>query len=239
MPRSNWRLLAALLAVLGLVAAAEFLPIGAYLGDFLGALPRFGIWGPVLLATVYVLAAVLMIPGTILSLGAGFAFGLLVGTVTVSAGSVLGAVAAFLVGRTAARGLVERRVRGNPRFAALDRAVDRNGFKIVLLSRLSPVFPYNLLNYLFSLTSVRTWDFCLASWIGMLPGTILYVYLGTTAKNVAELLSGKVTGGVGQRLLFVVGLLATVLVTVLVTQMARRALREYMPPEAENSPADD
>jgi uncharacterized membrane protein YdjX (TVP38/TMEM64 family) len=224
-----------------LVAAAAgvliFLPVKTYLYDFLEWVRGMGIWGPVLLGAVYVLACVLFVPGSILTIGAGFVFGVVVGTITVSVSSVLGASAAVLLGRSLVRDLIQERVARNPRFQALDAAVERQGFLIVLLCRLSPIFPFNLLNYAFGLTKVSFRDYVLASWLGMLPGTVLYVYLGSTLKSLADLAAGKVEGGVTQQVFFGIGLVATVAVTVVVTRLARKALRQAVPeqPKAEET----
>src|SRR5262249_27891263 len=118
---------------------------------------------------------------------------------------------------------------GNPRFLALDQAVAAGGFKIVLLTRLSPLFPFTLLNYAFGLTMVRFRDYVFASWIGMLPGTVMYDYLGSTVKELADIAARKVDGGPARLVLFFVGLAATVVVTVYVTALARRALRHVVP----------
>jgi uncharacterized membrane protein YdjX (TVP38/TMEM64 family) len=123
-----------------------------------------------------------------------------------------------------ARGFIERRIAAHPRFAALDRAVGRQGFKIVLLTRLSPLFPFNVLNYAYGLTRVSLRDYVLASWMGMLPATILYVYLGSAAKSLADVSAGRVEGGAGQTVLFFLGLAATVVVTVYISRLARREL---------------
>ncbi len=142
------------------------------------------------------------------------------------AAATLGASAAFLVSRYVARGAVERRLAGNARFAAIDRAVGDQGRKIVLLLRLSPVFPFNLLNYALGLTRVRFADFLVAS-IGMLPGTLLYVYYGKVAGDVARLAGGTdVPKGPGYYAVLGLGLVATILVTTIVTRTARRALEE-------------
>jgi uncharacterized membrane protein YdjX (TVP38/TMEM64 family) len=231
-------------AFLGLIAAAAagliLLPVKEYLERFGQWVRELGDWGPVLLAAAYVPATVLLIPGTIMSLMAGAAFGVVRGTIAVSAGSTVGAAAAFLVGRSLARDWVESMVAGNPRFRALDQAVAREGFKIVLLTRLSPAFPFTLLNYAFGLTRVRFRDYLLASWVGMLPATVMYVYLGSAAKSLlalaADLLGGNFAGDVGQKLFFFVGLAATVAVTVLVTRLARRALSRAVP-DAADEPA--
>src|SRR5690606_8718943 len=135
----------------------------------------------------YIVAAVLVVPGSVLTLGAGFVFGLPLGIVLVSVGSVLGAAAAFLVGRFFARDWVADRVARLPRFRALDSATRHDGFVIVCLARLSPLFPFNLLNYGLGLTGVRFRDYFFATWIGMLPATTLYVYVGTLAKDLTDL----------------------------------------------------
>ena len=185
------------------------------------------------IAVAYALACVLMLPGSILTLGAGFVLKTLWGTVTVSVGSTLGACAAFLVGRTIARRWIEARVAGNPKFAAIDTAVEQQGFKIVLLTRLSPVFPFNLLNYGFGLTKVRFRDYALASWIGMIPGTVMYVYFGAALGSLAQVAAGETEGGAAQKVFFWVGLVVAVVVAVFVARVARRALQQAIPDDAE------
>jgi uncharacterized membrane protein YdjX (TVP38/TMEM64 family) len=113
--------------------------------------------------------------------------------------------------------------------AAIARAVEIEAFKVVLLTRLSPVLPFNLLNYAFGLTAVPFRKYILASWIGMIPGTIMYVYLGSAANSLAALLSGDEPRSAGQQVLFAFGLTATVVATVIVTRTARRALHEIVP----------
>ena len=210
-------------AVAGLIALSVNAPLREALGESLGRF-RGWAWGPV----VYALAC-LVLPGSLITLAAGSLFGVVVGTAVVSLASVTGASLAFLLGRTLARGLVEKRLAGNPRFRALDQAVAAGGFKIVLLTRLSPLFPFTLLNYAFGLTKVRFRDYVLASWVGMLPGTVMYVYLGSTVKELADVATGNVEGGPARSVLFFVGLAATVVVTVYVTRLARRALRQAVP----------
>lgn len=199
------------------------------LASFLEWVQGIGPWGAVLFAAAYVPAAVLLVPGSLLTLGAGFVFGVVKGTVIVSLGSTAGAATAFIVGRSIARGWVARRLAGRPRMAAIARAVETEGFKIVLLTRLSPVLPFNLLNYAFGLTAVPFRTYVLASWIGMLPGTIMYVYLGSAASSLAALLSGDQPRSTGQQVLFALGLAATVAATIIVTRTARRALNDIVP----------
>jgi uncharacterized membrane protein YdjX (TVP38/TMEM64 family) len=170
-------------------------------------------------------AAVAFVPGSLLTLAAGAVFGLVKGVLYVFIAAVLGSAAAFLVSRHLARTLIEQRLAGNARFAAIDRAVSAQGRKIVFLLRLSPVFPFNLLNYALGLTNVHFIDYLIAS-VGMLPGTLLYVYYGKLAGDVAALAGGAaVRKDTTYYAVLVLGLAATVLVTALVTRIARRALQ--------------
>lgn len=232
MSKSSWvRLLILVLLAGGAAALLVLVPIKPLLARFLEWSQGLGFWAPVLIALVYLPAAVLFLPGSVLTIGAGLVCGLVQGTLAVSVGSTAGASVAFLLGRTLARGWVESKVSRNPKFQAIDRAVAGQGLKIVFLTRLSPVFPYNLLNYAYGVTRVRFRDYLLGSWLGMIPGTVMYVYLGSTVKSIAELASGKVQGGMGQKILFGLGLVATVLVTIYVTRLARKAMREVVPEE--------
>ena len=214
--------LAVIVAVL--VAVFVFLPVKDYLNAVLEWTDGLGVWAPIVVVGVYIVACLFLLPGSVLTLGAGFLFGVLTGTITVSIGSTIGASAAFLVGRTIARGWIEKRMAGNAKFAAIDQAVGREGFKIVLLTRLSPIFPFNLQNYAYGLTKVPFWQYVLASWIGMLPGTVMYVYLGSTLQSLTEVAAGKVEGGMAQKVFFYVGLAITIAVAILVTRVARKAL---------------
>jgi uncharacterized membrane protein YdjX (TVP38/TMEM64 family) len=164
----------------------------------------------------------------LLTLAAGFVFGLPVGTVLVSAGSTLGATAAFMIGRHLARDWIERRIEGRANFEALDRATRHSGFIIVLLARLSPLFPFNLLNYGLALTAVRARDYILASWAGMLPATVLYVYIGTVANDLSELTGGQADSGMAGRVLLIGGLVATAVLTVLITRRATKILDQEL-----------
>ena len=167
----------------------------------------------------------LFLPGSILTLGAGLLFGVVLGSVYVSIASTVGATAAFLIGRYLARDRVARKIEGNKTFQAIDVAVAEGGWRIVGLTRLSPIFPFNMLNYAFGLTHVSLRDYFFASWIGMMPGTVMYVYLGSLAGSLAALGSGARVRTPGEWALYTVGLLATVVVTVYVTRRARAALK--------------
>lgn len=185
-----------------------------------------GVFGGIAFVGIYIVATIAFLPGSILTLGAGVVFGVVLGSIYVFVGATLGAIAAFLVGRYLARGWVSQKIAGNQQFAAIDKAVAEEGFKIVLLTRLSPVFPFNLLNYTFGITGVSLKDYALAS-IGMIPGTMMYVYLGSLAGDLARIGSStQPTNSTVQWIIRVVGLVATVAVTIYVTRIARQALVE-------------
>ena len=172
---------------------------------------------------VYAAAAVLFVPGSLLTIGAGFVFGLLWGTVAVSAGSTLGAALAFLVSRHLARNRISAMAQKNKKFAAIDRAIGKEGWKIILLLRLSPLIPFNLSNYLYGLTAIPFRPYLLASWLGMLPGTVLYVYLGVAGKAGLEAAAGG--GHNWLRLTFLgAGLATTIVVTWYASRIAIKAL---------------
>jgi uncharacterized membrane protein YdjX (TVP38/TMEM64 family) len=229
---------------MGILAVVAVLYLGRSAGRYV---PEFAHWveglgalGPLVFVLGYVVAVVAFVPGSLLTLAAGAIFGLLEGTLYVFVAASVGATLAFLLARHGARALVERRLEGDPRFAAIDRAVGAEGRKIVFLLRLSPVFPFNLLNYALGLTQVRTIDYVVAS-IGMLPGTLLYVYTGKLVGDVAAVAGGVAPAkGVGYWTVLVVGLLATAAVTLFVTRLARRALAastdavEIPAPDAQN-----
>ena len=224
------RVLWAVAALLLLGAAGWLLPVREWLGAALTWAAAHGEGSALLFLALYVLATVCLVPGLILTLAAGAIFGLARGVALVSAGSVLGASAAFFIGRTFAREWTQQRIAAWPRFRALDGALAERGFSIVLLTRLSPLFPFNLLNYAYGVTAVRARDYIAASWLGMLPATVLYVYAGSAAANLAQALSGRVRTGRTGTVLLVVGLAATVAVTALVTRLARRQLEHELAP---------
>ncbi|MBE9146203.1 TVP38/TMEM64 family protein [Planktothrix mougeotii] len=187
---------------------------------------HLGFWGPLAFIIVYNLATILFIPGSLLTLGAGVIFGVIWGSIYVSIGSVIGATFAFLIGRYFARNWVAKKLENYENFKAIDQAVGQEGWKIVGLTRLSPIFPFNLLNYAFGLTNVSLKDYFLASWIGMLPGTILYVYLGSLVGSLAQLGMGERSRTPIEWLLYGIGLMATVIVTIYITKIAQNALNQ-------------
>jgi pyruvate/2-oxoglutarate dehydrogenase complex dihydrolipoamide dehydrogenase (E3) component/uncharacterized membrane protein YdjX (TVP38/TMEM64 family) len=217
---SRWKWVLYAAAAVALALALKFFHVQDLLKSALDWISKLGPWGPVIFVALYIVATVLFVPGSVLTLGAGALFGVVLGSVCVSISATLGATAAFLVGRYLARDAIARKIQKHEKFAAIDRAVADEGWKIVLLTRLTPIFPFTLLNYAFGLTSVKLSHYVLASWVGMIPGTVMYVYLGSLV-NVG---AGHRRLTVGEWVLYGVGFLATVAVTVFVTRLARSAL---------------
>ncbi len=218
-----------------LLMLVRLLPVDRLVQLLTAKVESLGAWGPVVFAGVYVPAAVLFVPGSALTLAAGAIFGLIKGTVVVSFAATTAAAISFLVGRYLARGTVRRWADSNPRFAAIDRAIGQGGWKIIALLRLSPAVPFSLGNYLYGTTSIPFWPYALASWLAMLPGTFMYVYLGYAGRASLGAASGGGGKSPAQWALLVVGLMATVVVTVYVTRVARKAIKEST--DMSNSPS--
>jgi uncharacterized membrane protein YdjX (TVP38/TMEM64 family) len=195
---------------------------------FAARLEALAALGPVAAAAffiaAYVVASIAFVPGAVLTLVAGAAFGLARGVPIVFIGAVLGSSAAFGIARTIARDRVTRWLARDPRAAAVGDAVASEGRKVVLLLRLSPVVPYNLLNYALGASRVRYRDFLTGS-IGMLPGTVLYTYYGKVIGDVTAVAAGTAPSrGPEYWVLLGTGLAATAAATVLITRAAKRAL---------------
>ena len=171
-----------------------FLPVRAWFMQIEGHVQSLGPIGPVVMVLAYVLCTVLFIPGSAITIGAGTLFGLSTGFIVVVIGANLGALTSFLLARSFLREKVTSWASANPKFRSLDQAIGKQGFKMVLLTRLSPVFPFVLLNYLLGLTAVRTPSYVLANLLGMLPATFLFVYIGAAARDALAGPGGCVGG---------------------------------------------
>lgn len=195
-----------------------------WLRNALQWIDSLGAVGAIVFILLYIIATVAFLPGSILTLGAGVVFGVVLGSFYVFIGATLGATAAFLVGRYLARSWVAKKIEGNNKFRAIDEAVGKEGLKIVLLTRLSPIFPFNLLNYAYGITGVSLKDYVIGS-VGMIPGTIMYVYIGSLAGSLAKVgTEAQPANPTVQWAIRIIGFIATVAVTVYVTKIARKAL---------------
>ncbi len=217
------RVALAIVVIVVLVLAGKRLAV--LVPQFAEYINSLGAIGAVVFVLGYVLACIAFVPASILTLAAGAIFGLAKGIALVFVAAMLGATAAFLIARYVARRAIEKRVGGNPRFAALDAAIGAQGRRIVFLLRLSPLFPFSLLNYALGLTRVTFADYVIGS-VGMLPGTVLYVYYGRLVGDVAALAGGvQAPKDAGYYAVLILGLVATVIVTTIVTRAARAALQ--------------
>ena len=239
---AEWvKLISIAVIVIGLLVIAGTLPLEQGIRAVVGWVEGLGPVGPLVYACIYLLVTVLMIPAAAFSIAAGALFGLFWGTVAVWLGSNLGAAAAFLIARYLARDAVARKLAGFPKFKAVDRAVAEGGWKIVAMLRLSPAVPFNVQNYVYGLTGIRFWACVGATAVAMLPGIFMYVYLGYAGRaSIEAAAAGEVQRGWEQWLLLVLGLIATVAVTVYITKLARRAIAAHTdvaPAEEDKEPA--
>jgi len=213
-----------LAGIILVVALGWFLPVREWTLALADYVRDAGALGVVVFVAAYVVATVALLPGSLLTLAAGFAYGPVVGLLIVSPASVLAATVAFLLGRTVLRGWVEGQLAAAPRARAIDRAVAKDSFRLILLLRLSPAVPFNILNYALGLSRASLGRYVLASFIGMLPGTFMYVYLGSLVTTAADLTGASGTASTGKLALTGIGLVATVAAVTLVTRTARRAV---------------
>jgi uncharacterized membrane protein YdjX (TVP38/TMEM64 family) len=223
--KTIWKWIALVIVLSAVIAAVRLLPVATWLRDFNGWVSQLGALGFFVFVAGYVLATVLFVPGSVLTIGAGLIFGLFVGTVAVSLGSTIGAALAFLITRFFARQKVESMVQTNKKFAAIDKAIGEQGAKLIFFLRLSPLIPFNASNYFYGITAVKFWPYVLASWIGMLPATVLYVYLGALGKAGLQSEHGQSRSSLEWAFLGV-GLVATLVVTIWTTRIARSALQK-------------
>ncbi|HTU17799.1 MAG TPA: TVP38/TMEM64 family protein [Gemmataceae bacterium] len=202
------------------------LPFGPVIDNLDGWIAGAGIWGPLVFGLLYVAVSLLLGPAWALTLAAGAIFGLGLGTLVVSLAATTAAGLAFLIARYFARQRIAHQIQHYPRFDATDRAVSEGGWKIVALLRLSPAVPFTLQNYLYGLTGIRFCPYLLTSWLAMLPGTFLYIYLGHIGRAGVEATRGGRTRTPAEWAMLVAGLLATAAATVYITRLARKALRK-------------
>jgi uncharacterized membrane protein YdjX (TVP38/TMEM64 family) len=214
------KILAAVAVIALLIVVIRLLPTDEWLRALQTYVKSLGAVGWIVYVIVYALCCVLFVPASLLTLGAGAIFGLVEGTIVVVVGATLGAVASFLLARTVMRSRIEAMTAANPKFHALDRAIGKEGAKIVLLIRLAPIFPFTYINYAFGLTGVRTLPYTLATLIGIIPATFAFVYLGSSGAAAA---AG--TTDATRTVINVAGAVLALLATIFVARVATRAIR--------------
>jgi len=231
-----WRVAAVVVVIGGLFAAWWLLPLTAWIESFRDWVAQQGLWGHVIFAAVYAVATVALAPGALLTLAAGVAFGLQ-GFPTVVVGATIGAGLSFLVGRYLARSWVERQIERSRVFLAIDKAIEADGWKIVGLMRLSPLVPFNLQNYFFGVTKVGFWPYLITTFFGIMPGALLYVWIGSLGAAAGTGSGGE--AGLYKTIAYVVGLAATALVTYIVSRKAREKLKQFGVDEPNATDATD
>ncbi len=179
-----------------------------------------GALGAVVFGATYAVAALLFVPGAILTLAAGGLFGPLWGLVVVAVATSVADAAAFLIGRHLARDAVAGLARRSHRFGAIDHAITEGGWRVVALLRLSPTIPYSASNYLYGLTGIGLWPYWVTSGAFTLPGIFAYVYMGYVG---AETMEGT-EKSTAEWVLHLVGVVATITATVYLAVLARRQL---------------
>ena len=212
------------LVVVALSVAVYVLPVKAWLGAFVDWVQHLGPWGVVIFIAAYAAATVLFLPGWIFTVSAGLIYGIVGGTLVALSGAVIGASLSFLIARYLLRRNIEEYSNKSPRFKAIDQAIGKQGWKIIGLLRLSPLIPFNISNYFYGITSVRFGAYVLVSAICMIPGTLLYAYLGAIGK--ASVSGAGAQHSIWQYVLLGVGLVATIAVTIIVSRIARNALKK-------------
>lgn len=202
----------------------NFSSIQNFLETVLATAESAGNAGILLFIAVYAASAVVLLPASVLTLGAGAVYGPILGTAIVSVASTLGCTLAFLASRYVARPLAERRLQGNDKFQRIDRLIPERGAKLVFLMRLSPLIPFGILNYSCGLTQIELGKYVAASWAGMLPGTFAYVYFGAVGKQTFSAATGSISPI--QLAVYGIGAVATIAIIREVSRVAREALNE-------------
>lgn len=218
----KWALL--LLGLVALSSAASLLPLKEWIKTFTQWIQGLGPSGVAVFILAYAAATVLFLPGALFTIAAGLIYGVVAGTAVALVGAIIGASLAFLCGRYLVRKRVERSTRNNAKFKAIDEAIEKQGWKIIGLLRLSPLIPFNLSNYFYGITAIKFWPYVLASFVGMIPGTLLYAYLGAAGK--AGLGGEQQNSGPLKWVFFGVGFVATIAVTIIVSRAAKQALKK-------------
>lgn len=198
---------------------------------------ELGGWGVVLFGLVFLLATLTFFPASVLTVVAGFLYGPLWGMVLVSPLGLLSAGIAFSIARHIARPWVYRWMENRPRLTAVDRAVAGQGFRVVFLLRLSSIAPFAPLSYTLGASRINGRDFLVASWVGLMPGTFLYVYLGSLVPDLAQLFTGSLPVSQHSHWMTAVGLVATIIALWTITRFARQAIHQTTDKELNNEQA--
>ena len=221
----------------GVVWAWRHYPIAASIVELQRKVGAMEFWGAVLYPLLFAACNVLLLPGGVLAVGSGLFFGLWWGFFLNMTGNVAGAAVAFFLSRKLGRGWVAKKFLHHPKWAALDTAIARDGWKIIFLSQVHPLFPTSLLNYLYGVTRIRFRTCLLWVAVGQAPGLFLYAYLGTLAQHGLRIWQGKSHPQTWEYLTWTGGLLLTLAITTALARIALRVLAEVTQVETRPAPA--
>jgi uncharacterized membrane protein YdjX (TVP38/TMEM64 family) len=222
-----------LVAVAALFVSWLVVPVDRIALEVAAWLRRSGLWGALAYALLYTPGSILLIPSAAFTLGAGFAYGPLLGMLLAVPSATFAGAVVFTLSRSLLRAEVQKRFAGTPLFVAIDRAVAKHGIKTVILLRLSPVTPFNVLNYVFGLTRLTLAQYVIASAIGVVPGAALYAYLGSLVTSAASYARGeRPDAGPVELVLYWAGLIATIVIVIVLGRVARRELARELGPGA-------
>jgi len=214
------KIIAALLIIAAIVVLFRILPVATWLRTFQTYVRGLGAIGYVVYIVVYAICIVAFVPASILTLGAGAIFGFVGGTIVVVIGATIGATLAFLLARTVMRKRIEAMTAKSAKFRALDRAIAKEGMKIVFLVRLAVVFPFTYINYAFGLTAIPLWRYVFATFIGIIPATAAFVFASSAATSAATTSTSTVT-----KIVYIAGGVIAIIVSVLIGRIATKAIR--------------
>ncbi len=223
----NKKIAFGVIGILALVTLSFFIPYGDVLNNIIVECRALGIYGIMIFIVVYALLCIALAPGSIITMAVGAVYGFGIGYVVVTLGSLLAATLSFLIGKFLFHNAISNWLIKYPRIKLIQNAISKKGLIIVFLMRLSPLFPFAISNYAFSLTDISFKNYFFISWVGMIPGTVLYVYLGVLSTSLIQTdvaLQGKTA-------LMVAGLCATVLLSWFIAKIARSALYSQLDTE--------
>lgn len=224
--RAIWYQVGALVLAIALaIALSRFVPVVNFIEGLQQRVMNWGAWGAICYPLLFALCNILLLPGGIIAVGGGFFFGLWWGFLIVFAGNVVATAISFALSRSIARRWFQQKLSGNPTFRALGPAVERESWKIILLSQLHPLFPTSLLNYFYGLTRIRFGSYMLWASIGRVPGIFLYAYLGTLGQFAVRIMRGKSYPRVIEYWIWGGAFVTTALLLVVLGRVAYRAIQ--------------
>lgn len=207
-------------------ALLQVTPLDKWLLEVLSRIEQYGFWGPCIFILIYIPSCVLMFPDVLPNAAAGAIWGAGLGAAVASIGRLLGSTITFLLARRFSKRWQEQRMASDPKFAALSKAIEREGFRIVILLRLCPLFPVIMLNYGLGMTRVRLRSYMVGTLIGMIPRSLLVAYSGSGVRAVADIASGNGMQGAGNPVIFWGGLVLSLVIVVFLANKARRLIND-------------